>query len=383
MSSNSKQSNERYQVILRVTIVGALVNTLLAFGKVTFGLLGQSSSLLADGIHSFSDLLSDGLVLFAAHHAKEAPDERHPYGHARYESMGAMGLGMLLMLASLAIVWDAQGRLFSPESLLQPAPITLFIALVSILANEGLFQYTNQAAKRINSDLLRANAWHHRSDAVSSVVVLVAIGGSLMGLPYLDAIAAIIVGLLVAKIGWDVIRSAMHELVDTSLDKEQVDEIRQAIFAVGGVRDVHMLRTRRLGGSASADLHVQVEPWLSVSEGHMIADVVQRHLMSEISELIDVTVHIDSENDDEGALCVGLPLRREFERLLEKHWHDLPSYQQRERILLHYLNGKIDVELLLPLTCYQGIAWAEAQKIELQAHATAIESLGQIRLLFE
>ncbi len=381
--SRSNQSDERYQVTRKVTIVGALVNTLLACGKVTFGLLGQSSSLLADGIHSFSDLLSDGLVLLAAHHAKEAPDERHPYGHARYESMGAMGLGTLLMLASLGIIWDAQERLFSPESLLQPAPITLFIALLSIVANEWLFQYTNRAAKRINSDLLRANAWHHRSDAVSSIVVLVAIGGSLMGLPYLDAIAAIIVGLLVAKIGWDVMRSAMHELVDTSLDKEQLDEIRQAIFAVGGVRDVHMLRTRRLGGNASADLHVQVEPWLSVSEGHMIADVVQRHLMSEISELIDVTVHIDPENDDEGALCIGLPLRREFERLLEKHWHNLSCYQQRERILLHYLNGKIDVELLLPLTCYQGASWVEAQKTELQKRATAIESLGQVQLLFE
>jgi cation diffusion facilitator family transporter len=383
MSSNNVSSDERYRVTSRVTIAGAVVNTLLAIGKVVFGLLGQSSSLLADGIHSFSDLLSDGLVLFAAHHAKEAPDERHPYGHARYETMGAMGLGTLLMLASLGIIWDAQERLFSPESLLQPEPITLFIALISILANEGLYQYTNQAAKRINSDLLRANAWHHRSDAVSSIVVLVAIGGSLAGLPYLDAIAAIIVGLMVAKIGWDVLRSAMHELVDSSLDKEQVDKIRQVIFAVGGVRDVHMLRTRRLGGSASADLHVQVEPWLSVSEGHMIADVVQRHLMSEISGLIDVTVHIDPENDDEGALCVDLPLRREFEQLLEGCWENQPCYQQKERILLHYLNGKIGVDILLPLSSYQGVTWVAAQKTELQNHASAIESLGEIRLLFK
>ncbi|MCF6281107.1 MAG: cation diffusion facilitator family transporter [Candidatus Polarisedimenticolaceae bacterium] len=383
MSNSNEKGDERYRVTRNVTIVGALVNTLLAFGKVIFGLLGQSSALLADGIHSFSDLLSDGLVLFAAYHANEAPDERHPYGHGRYETMGAMGLGTLLILVSLGIIWDAQERLFTPESLLQPDSFTLFVALVSILANEGLFQYTNLAAKKISSDLLRANAWHHRSDAISSVVVLVAIGGSLAGLPYLDAIAAIIVGLMVAKIGWDVIRAAMHELVDTSLDREQVEHIRQTIFAVGGVRDVHMLRTRRLGGSASADLHVQVEPWLSVSEGHMIADVVQRTLMSEISDLIDVTVHIDPENDEAGALCVGLPLRTEIEQLLDVQWRDQLSYQRRKRVLLHYLNGKIDVELILPLEGYQGLEWAEAQKTELQDHATALKSLGQIRLLFE
>ncbi len=383
MSNSNEKSNERYRVTRNVTIVGALVNTLLAFGKVIFGLLGQSSALLADGIHSFSDLLSDGLVLFAAHHAKEGPDERHPYGHGRYETMGAMGLGTLLILVSLGIIWDAQERLFTPENLLQPDTITLFVALFSILANEGLFQYTNQAAKKIDSDLLRANAWHHRSDAISSIVVLVAIGGSLAGLPYLDAIAAIIVGLMVAKIGWDVIRSAMHELVDSSLDKEQVEQIRQTIFAVGGVCDIHMLRTRRLGGSASADLHVQVEPWLSVSEGHMIADVVQRTLMREISGLTDITVHIDPENDEDGALCIGLPLRTEIEKQLDQQWHDLLCYQQRKRVLLHYLNGKIIVELILPLEDFQGLEWVKTQKTELQDHATAIESLGQIRLLFE
>lgn len=383
MADKDRNKDERYRVTREVTVVGALVNTLLAVAKVFFGLIGQSQSLVADGIHSLSDLLSDAMVLFAAYHAQEAPDERHPYGHGRYETMGTMGLGILLILVAIGIVWDAQERLFSPETLLHPDTFTLAVALFSILANEGLFQYTHRAAKRVNSNLLRANAWHHRSDAVSSIVVLIGIGGTLAGLPYLDAIAAVIVGLMVARIGWDLFRSAMHELVDAGLEQEQVEHIRRIILNVGGVRDMHMLRTRRLGGDASADVHVQVEPWLSVSEGHAIADMVQRRLMKEIDELVDVTVHIDPENDENGALCVGLPLRTEIESLLDEQWQDLTIYQVRKRLLLHYLNGKIHIELILPLEKFHGAEQMEEQKTELQRRATAIESLGQITLLFE
>ena len=161
----------------RVTIVGAVVNLVLAAFKVIAGVTGQSQALIADGIHSLSDLISDGLVLFAATHAASAPDEEHPYGHARYETAATLGLGLLLIAVAVGIMWDAVDRLFSPEELLQPEMLTLYVAAFSIFSNEALYWYTIKVADRINSPMLRANAWHHRSDAISSVVVLVGITG--------------------------------------------------------------------------------------------------------------------------------------------------------------------------------------------------------------
>lgn len=381
--AESVNGQDRYAVTKRVTIVGALVNMALAIVKIVFGLIGQSQSLLADGIHSLSDLLSDGLVMLAAYHAQEEPDENHPYGHGRFETMGAMGLGLLLILAAVGIIWDAQERLFSPETLLHPDSFTLYVALFSILANEGLYHYTVHSAKLIGSDLLRANAWHHRSDAVSSIVVMIGIGGTLAGLPYLDAIAAGLVGLMVIRIGWNLVHTAMQELVDSGLEQERVAHIREIILAVGGVLDVHMLRTRRLGSQASADVHVQVEPWLSVSEGHMISEEVRQCLLREIEELNDVTVHIDPEDDEHAALCKGLPLRREVLLQLDELWAGIPAYTLRRRIVLHYLQGQVHVDLILPLESFQNTEQTVQMKAELQQAIDPHQQLGRVAIYFD
>ena len=359
MSLQAVTRDQRYRVSRHSALVGALVNSVLALFKIVFGWLGQSQSLVADGIHSLSDLLTDALVFFAAHHAKEAPDEEHPYGHGRFETVGTLVLGGILIAVGFGIIWDAAERLFNPEELKQPAVFTLYVALFSILANEGLFFYTRHLANRINSDLLRANAWHHRSDSVSSIVVLVGIGGTLVGLPYLDAIAASLVGVMVVQIGWNLGWGAMQELADAGLEEEHLNEIRAFIASVSGVNSVHMLRTRKLGGHAMADVHVQVDPWLSVSEGHRIAEVVQLGLIDQVEVLEDVTVHIDPEDDEEGPSCAGLPLRQEAEDLLQTCWCQIPCYEKRRRLVLHYLSGRIDVDLFLPLVCYGSEAQAK------------------------
>ncbi|MCU7811226.1 MAG: cation diffusion facilitator family transporter, partial [Candidatus Thiodiazotropha sp. (ex Notomyrtea botanica)] len=348
MSVQAETRENRFRISRRSALVGALVNTILAISKILFGWLGQSQALVADGIHSLSDLLTDALVLFAARHAKEAPDEDHPYGHGRFETVGTLVLGGILIAVGFGIVWDAGERLFAPEQLTLPASFTLFVALFSIIANEGLFFYTRHLANLVNSDLLRANAWHHRSDSVSSVVVLVGIGGTMLGLPYLDAIAASLVGIMVAQIGWNLGWGALQELADAGLKEEHLKQIRQFISSVSGVNSVHMLRTRKLGGHAMADVHVQVDPWLSVSEGHRIAEVVQYGLIDQVDVLEDVTVHIDPEDDEAGPSCSGLPLRDEAESLLESHWSQLACYSKRHRMVLHYLSGRIDVDLFLP-----------------------------------
>ncbi|MET0069431.1 MAG: cation diffusion facilitator family transporter [Candidatus Thiodiazotropha sp.] len=373
---------ERYDVSRRVAIVGALTNTLLAILKLFVGWIGHSQSLIADGVHSLSDLLTDALVLFTARHAREAPDEEHPYGHGRFETIGTLVLGGFLLTVGLGIVWDAAERLFSPEQLLQPEPITLFVAAFSILANEGLFFYTRHFANRINSNLLRANAWHHRTDSVSSVVVLVGIGGTMLGLPYLDAIAAVLVGLMILKIGWDLGWTASQELADAGLEKESISEIRDVIGNISGVKSVHMLRTRKLGGHAIADVHVQVDPWLSVSEGHRIAEVVQYGLIDGVDVLEDVTVHIDPEDDEAGPSCAHLPLRSEAEAELDRLCSGLTCYTQKQRLVLHYLSGRIDIELYLPLNCFVSNQQAVALHNEFQTAVRESEIFRDVQIWF-
>ncbi len=190
--------------------------------------------------------------------------------------------------------------------------MALVAALVSIGAKEWLYWWTLGYARPVRSELLRANAWHHRSDAVSSVVVLVGIAGTMAGLPYLDAIAAVVVAIMIAKIAWDLGWGAINELVDTGLDDDRLAAIRDTIRTVGGVRDIRMLRTRRHGGQASADVHILVDPKVSVSEGHMISVLVEQRLKLEIDEITDVTVHIDPEDDEGAAPCAGLPCGQRF-----------------------------------------------------------------------
>lgn len=382
MDHLTEKKEIRYRLTRQATIVGAVINVFLTLIKVFFGIVGQSQSLVADGVHSLSDLLSDGLVLFAARHAKNDPDEEHPYGHGRFETAATMGLGSILILVGLGIIWDAGERLFSPDELLHPHSITLYVALFSILVKEGLYHYTQNLARRIKSELLRANAWHHRSDSISSIVVMVGIGGTMAGLPYLDAIAAVLVGVMIVHIGWSLSWGAMQELVDASLEEEKVDEIREIINSVSGVSSVHMLRTRKMGGHASADVHVQVDSWLSVSEGHRIAEVVQMRLIDEVDLLSDVTVHIDPEDDAEGPCCADLPLRRQAEVQLAKHWNEIACFDRRNRIILHYLSGQIDVDLYLPLNCFDSPEHAAELRGAYQRAIDSSDYFRQVRIWF-
>lgn len=372
----------RSLAITRTAVVGAVVNLVLSAVKIAAGVLGQSQALIADGIHSVSDLLSDVLVWFAGRHTAQSPDRDHPYGHGRYETVATLVLGGLLALVAIGIGWDATHRLFMPEDLLRPAPMTLYAALASILIKEWLYWWTLAYAHRVQSRMLRANAWHHRSDAISSVVVLVGVAGTMAGLPYLDAVAAVLVAVMIAHIAWELGWEAIQELVDTGLDAERLAAVRQTILSVGGVRDVHMLRTRRLGGFASADVHVLVDPRVSVSEGHMISVLVERRLKQQIDELTDVTVHIDPE-DDEAAPCGELPLRAAAMVRLSRLWDGIPQAGLRHHTVLHYLNGKIDVEAYFPLdVCGGDAARARGLRERLQAAVHQDPEFNRVSVFF-
>lgn len=385
MTTESGQTIAEYRraETQRVTLVGALINLLLAVAKVVVGWLAQSQALVADGVHSLSDLLSDGLVWFASHHAAQEPDLDHPYGHGRFETLATLGLSLMLLLVALGITWDAVERLFHPEALLHPGYLALVVALISILANEWLYHYTLRVSRRLKSDMLRANAWHHRSDAVSSIVVLVGVAGTMAGLPYLDSIAAVLVGLMIIHVAWELGWPAIQELVDAGLAQERLEKIRQLILSVDGVQAIHMLRTRLMGGQASVDVHVLVDPWLSVSEGHMISQRVMDRLMDDIEEVNDVTVHIDPEDDEAAAPSRGLPLRHEVKQVLARCWEQAADTSPSQRLLLHYLDGRIDVDLILPLHSFRSLEESRVLERRLQRCLEELHGFGRLRIQYE
>ncbi len=372
----------RYRDIRNVTLVGAFVNAGIATLKLLFGFLAHSQSLSADGLHSLSDLASDILLIFAAKHSTRDADADHPYGHARIETVFAVIQGMILGGFAISIGFDAVRRLLNPALLLQPEIIALYVALVSVIAKESLYHYTVRAARRLRSSMLRGNAWDHRSDAISSVIVIIGVGGTLMGFKSLDALAAVGVALMIIKIGWDLIWPALRELIDTGLAAERVEAIHGSIMAVPGVNACHMLRTRKMGPDALVDVHILVDPTLSVSEGHQISETVRSKLIMEIEEVSDVMVHIDPEDDERSASCSKLPERTEVLRRLRTQWQDIAAAPRIEDVTLHYLDGKVHVEVLLPLHVAESLDQARELSQTFRRAAADLAEIGTVDVHF-
>lgn len=350
----------RYQQARDVTLIGAFLNALQGIFKVIGGIYFSSHALIADGLHSFSDLLTDGLVMIASHFGSQDADETHPYGHHRIETAATLLLSLFLILVALGIMWHAFDAL-QGATLELPTQGALWMALLSILINELSFYLTLHIGKKINSPLLQTNAWHRRSDSASSLVVTVGIVGGLYGYAYLDAVAAIVVGLLIIKMGMDYSWNSIKELIDTSVPPDLMHAITSAITSLPGVNKIHQLRTRSMGHHILVDVHVLVFPYLSVSEGHYIAQHVHQALTQTFPAIADVTVHIDPEDNGIEPRFSELPTRQWIEQnLLLPLQHTYPDIQTW---VLHYLNGCLTIDLYLKFipsnlsqlqdTCYQ------------------------------
>lgn len=339
----------RHQKIQKATIYGAIKNVFLAIIKIVLGITGKSSALVADGVHSFSDLLTDGLVFLASHWGSQQADTNHPYGHQRIETAGSMFLAFFLMLVGLLISYEAirDGlHALTATSFEKPDSYVLVVALISAILNEGIYQYTHRIAKNTKSDLLMANAWHHRSDAACSLVVLIGVAGALMGFHWLDHVAALIVGILIIHMGGSLAWTSISELVDTGVKADVLEKIAMIIGQTPGVRAIHQLRTRSMGGAVFVDVHVLVDPWLSVSEGHYIAERVHENLKKTVDSVEDVTVHIDSEDDDHVFQSLQLPSRAKLIPLL-KEQSNFPWERHESNMVLHYWQGKISLSLMV------------------------------------
>ncbi|MCP5244685.1 MAG: cation transporter [Burkholderiales bacterium] len=372
----------RYRDIRKVTLIGSVIDFLLGVAKIFVGWIANSQALIADGIHSFSDLFTDFFVLYAAKHSHKAADEEHPYGHGRIETLATVGLGIALIVVACGIAYDSVRRLNVPEILLVPGSLALVVAIVSVVSKEWIYHYTVSAARRLRSDMLMANAWHSRSDAISSIVVVLGIAGAMYGYPYLDAVAAVVVSVMIAKIGFDLVRSSTRELIDTALDRDEVSAIRKHIFDVKGVRAIHMLRSRKSAGDAFIDVHIQVDPLLSVSEGHQIGDAVRQRLLDAVDVVSDVTVHIDPEDDESGSSCGNLPHRDKIITELKQCWPQLPA-SAIEGVTLHYLSGEIQIELDLPIRILHDIDNAAELVRELRKASGALSYVNDIQVRFK
>jgi cation diffusion facilitator family transporter len=240
---------ERAAAGRRSTWVSVAVNLMLTTVQIVAGVLTRSQGLIADGIHSLSDLVADFVVLVAGHHSQKDADEDHPYGHQRFETAASLALGALLLAVGLGMVWSAVLKLENPETVPAVHLGALWVAGLALMSKELLFRYMLRVAKQVKSSMLVANAWHARSDAASSLVVGIGIAGNLLGYPILDPIAALVVGCMVAKMGWEFGWEALHDLMDRAADNSEVDAITQTLLATPGVRGIHDVRTRKMGAA--------------------------------------------------------------------------------------------------------------------------------------
>jgi cation diffusion facilitator family transporter len=290
---------ERAAAASRSTWVSVGVNVVLTVIQIVVGVLAKSQGLIADGIHSLSDLVADFVVLFAGHHAKKDADEKHPYGHQRFETAASLALGTILLAVGVGMLWSALHKLQAPEAVPTVHIMALWVAGGALIAKELLFRYMLAVAKRVKSSMLVANAWHARSDAASSLVVGLGIVGNLAGYPILDPIAALIVGLMVTKMGWEFGWDALHDLMDRAVDEEEVEAIRQTLLATPGVSGVHDVRTRKMGDMVVVDAHLEVDALITVEAGHDIA-VAARQRVLQRHRVLNLLTHVDPWHRPDG-----------------------------------------------------------------------------------
>ena len=283
---------ERTAAASRSTWVSVGVNLVLSTIQIVVGVMSKSQGLIADGIHSLSDLVADFVVLFANHHSQKAAVIDHPYGLRGFETAASLVLGLLLLGVGVGMLWQAAIKLENPAEVPKVHMMALWVVGAALVSKELLFRYMLAVAKRVKSSMLVANAWHARSDAASSLVVGIGIVGNLMGYPILDPIAALIVGFMVARMGWTFGWDALHDLMDRAVDEQEVQAIRQTLLDTPGVSDVHDVHTRKMGDMIVVDAHLEVNALLTVEAGHDIA-VLARQRVLQRHRVLNLMTHVD------------------------------------------------------------------------------------------
>jgi cation diffusion facilitator family transporter len=293
------KQNNRSHVATQVTVVGLLINILLTTSKIVAGVLGRSSAMLADGFHSLSDIITDLVVLTFLRISGKESDDGHHYGHGKYETFATMIISFSLMVVGVAIFWESLEKVvaaFSGQILDKPGSIALWAGFISILVKEWLFRWTKNTGKRLDSPAMIANAWHHRSDAFSSIGTVLGIGGAIFlgeNWRVLDPIAGMVVSVFIGKVAWELGMPSIRELLEASLPSHLIEEISALISSQQGVKSFHRLKTRKIGSVLAIEVHVKVDKNLTVEASHEIATVIESALRRRYGNQTHVGVHIE------------------------------------------------------------------------------------------
>ncbi|WOL00376.1 hypothetical protein Cni_G09089 [Canna indica] len=413
---NGGHKGEGSERIFRLGLAGDVA---LSVGKALTGYLTGSTAIVADAAHSVSDIVLSGVAWWSYRAAKAPKDEEHPYGHGKFETIGTLGISGMLLITAGGIAWHAidvlQGLLASTPDMtslslnhvghdhgsgghhhgvdLDHPVLALSMTTISICVKEGLYWMTKRAGEKEGSELLKANAWHHRSDAVSSVVALIGVGGTIMGLPFLDPLAGFLVSGMIWKAGFQTGYQSVLELVDAAVDQSVLVPIKQTITQVEGVKGCHQLRGRKAGSFLYLDVHIEVDPFLSVSAAHDIGESVRHQIHKYHSQVAEVFIHIDPSD------CSSVETRNNA-KAVESRKSNIFSRQQEaeaivsdvlstrfskqmslERITLHSLQGKVLVQTLVTMPSDLLIREANdiAKKAEIEILA-ATSNINQVSI---
>lgn len=343
---STHQADYLHKTGVRVTIAGAAINVILVICKFIAGYFGKSTAMIADSVHSLSDLITDFIVLISIRISSKPSDDCHPYGHGRAETIGATIIGFILLAVGLEFIIKAIETIRT-GNLLVPTNIAIAGAVISVLLKEAAYRYTINVGRSVDSQVIIANAHHHRSDALSSVVALVGIAGAMAGYEICDSVAAIAVAFFILKVGFDVAWEGIQELMDASVSRETRREIEETIIDAEEVVSFHDLKTRKIGRETLVDVHIQVHPYISVSEGHNIAEKVRKSLHAKMKNMGEVMVHIDAEDDGPG-IHYGIT-RNELEQKVREAIRKIESLGKHFDIQVHYLSGKALLEIYVEL----------------------------------
>ena len=360
---NARDLSEKHA--LKVTLLGLAANLILALAKGFIGIIANSSALIADAGHSVSDLLSDGITLWAVRMSGIPKDKNHPYGHGKFETVGTFIIALLLLFTGIGVAGHVFNRM---DASVVPGTIALWMAGIAIIVKEALFHVTRMVGRRTGSRVLMANAWHHRSDAISSVAALLGIAGAQLGIPLMDPIAGMLVAGLIIKTGIDIGYESIRELTDETVEEDVISELGKIMSGIEGVDHYHEMRARRMGPHLLVDLHIQVDSMMSISAAHQVAERVRLEILEKLPAVNEVLVHVDAEDDhvgDEGSeLLQDIVLMRpqsEIENDVKKMLAEIPEIQGITHIYCHYLNQKLTVQVNILLDAEMRIR--DAQKI--------------------
>lgn len=362
-----------------VTLVGMLLDVILGVGKIVGGVITNSFALVTDGIHSLTDAGTDIFVLIVTRVAHAEPDAEHQYGHGRFETLGTIAMGIVFFITAAILLYDSINRLRLDEPLPVPAAAGIGLALLSIATKEWIFHYTMRVAKKLNSNLLKANAWHSRSDAISSIAVLIGIIGARQGYPWMDTVAGMFVALIIAKIGWELCTDSLTELVDTAVSPQRRKQFEASIMSIDGIRGITELRSRSSGGKIILEVRLLVNSYISVSEGHQLGELVNNSLISQFGDISEVLVHIDPVHHEAAEDESQLPERTQVIASLKECWKDLIDQRSIASIDLHYLGGAIEVDLVLDVDELATTTASDLEAaIEAEPHITKLRIFNKL-----